>query len=94
MGNINQVQYSWVSRCQYSSTVVCKFNHMCVHVQEKKQSSNSINTGLKKIQKNFKIQLQSNKVEKISKNFKVQFKLTGFEKISTNFQSSTKVRPG
>ena len=51
-GNINQVQYSWVSKCQQSSTVVYKFNHMCVHVQ-----------------KNFKVQSQSNKFEKNSKNF-------------------------
>ena len=42
---------------------------MCVHVQEKIQSSNTINAGLKKFQKVFKVQLQSNKVEKISKKF-------------------------
>ena len=93
-GNINQVQYSWVSKCQQGSTVACKFNHMCVHAQEKIQSSNTINAGLKKFQKNFKVQLQSNKVEKILKKiFKVQFKSTGFEKNSKNFQSSTQVGP-
>ena len=89
-GNINQVQYSWVSKCQHSSTVVCKFNHMCVHVQEKIQSSNTINTGLKKFQKILKVQLQSNKVENFSKSSSSQL---GLKKISKNFQSSTQVRP-
>ena len=92
-GNVNQVQYNWVSKCQYSSMFVCKFNHMCVHVQGKKLSPNTINSSLKKFQKIFKVQLQLNQVEKIQKNFKVQFKSTGFEKNFKKFQSPIQVRP-
>ena len=58
--------------------VVCKFKHMCKHVQEKIQSSNSISSGLKKFQKIFK----------------VQFKSTGFEKIFKKFQSPASIKQG
>ena len=92
-GNINQVQYSWVSKCQQGSTVACKFNLMCVHVQKKIQSSNTINAGLKKFQKNSKSNYNQTSLKKIQKNFKVQFKSTGFEKNSKKFQSSTQVWP-
>ena len=60
---------------------------------KKYSKSNHNQTSLKKFQKIFKVQLQSNKVEKISKIFRVQFKSTGVEKISKNFQSSNQVRP-
>ena len=63
---------------------------MCVHVQKNFQSSITINASLKKFQKNFKVQPQSNKVEKFQKNFKVQFKSTGFEKIPKIFKVQLK----
>ena len=74
-----------VSKCQQSSTVVYKFNHMCVHVQKFFKSSITINASLKKFKKIFKVQFQSNKVEKISSSS--QLGLKKFQKFS-KFNSS------
>ena len=87
-GNINQVQYSWVSKCQQSSTVVCKFNHMCVHVQKKISKFNHNQCRFEKISKNFQSPVQVNWVWKKSKKFsKFNSSKTWVKKIS-KFQST------
>ena len=80
--NINKVQQL------YTSSIIC------VYMFKPFSKFNDNQCKFEKIQKIFKVQLQSNKVEKISKNFKVQFKSTGFEKISKNFQSPTSIKQG
>ena len=58
---------------------------MYEHVK-KKQSSNSISSGLKKFQKIFKVQFKLTGFEKFSKIFKVQLQLNKVEKFSKNFK--------
>ena len=60
-------------------------SYVCTCSRKKIQSSNSVNTGLKKFQKNFKVQLQSNKVEKISKNFQSPVQINWVWKNSKKF---------
>ena len=91
--NINQVQYSWVSKCQHSSTVVCKFNHMYVHVQEKISKSKHNQLKSEKISKIFQsptsIKPSWKNFKKFSKSSSSQLGLKKFQKISKSNSSKT-----